>query len=488
MNQWPGNQEPEVQVPSAPASFACCDRCATVRASRFAAAPTGPPVSCPQVSGGQFGGTVDGETGTIPGDSPGGWRRPRDRTGAPPRAQGGFPAPADAIEQVSPAMVARRRLLKAAVFRRGSDSGAAPGPVPDPAVAGALSASAQPDAAASLDLVLATAGATVVAGAAAPAARLATAAPAAGPNLAASDGAGSERTGFADSAQLPRTIWGTVVDISPHVLVIGDAEYEQRFTLTPDAVAWRGRHLEPAALQQGDNVIVRLHPGHRDVADRIWANIGRVTGVIAERSSDTLLVDEGVTRDLQPIVLHQQAIGRIQVRFPVLEPGFLVDIIGRRRGAELIGLIPATSQPGYPADRLPGAPLVNGRVPSVITGSATWHEPRAEPPGVLGVAYPALDPEGGCAEDAVTAMHHGYARLPYLSIGSVLSLRNDCTGSACLVPVTGCAPIARLFNDRCVTCGTSPRGRIADLTMATFVALGGELERGCFNATLSIGA
>ncbi len=484
-------------MPSAPASFACCDRCATASAVRFAAAPTGPPVSCPQVSGAQVGDDAGGETGTIPADSPGGWPRPRDWTGAPSRAQGGFPAPAGAIQQASPATVARRRLLKAAVFRRGSDSGAAPVPVPDLAVSDASSASAQPDAEAALDLVLVTAGATVVAGAATPAALVPTAAPAAAApaaaaadsaDPAASNGAGGEPTGFADSAHLPRTVCGTVVDISPHVLVIGDAEYEQRFTLTPDAVAWRGRHVEPAALQQGDDVIVRLHPGHRDVADRIWANIGRVTGVIAERSGDTLLVDEGVTHNLQPIVLHQQAIGRIQVRFPALEPGFLVDIIGRRRGAELIGLIPATSQPGYPADRLPGAPLVNGRVPSVITGSATWHEPRGEPPGVLGVSYPALDPEAGCAEDAVTGMHQGYARLPYLSMGSVLNLRNDCTGSACLVPVTGCAPIARLFNDRCVTCGTSPRGRIADLTMATFIALGGELERGCFNATLSIGA
>lgn len=77
--------------------------------------------------------------------------------------------------------------------------------------------------------------------------------------------------------------------------------------------------------------------------------------------------------------------------------------------------------------------------------------------------------------------------MPYLAIGSVLRVRNDCTSNDCLVPVTGCAPIARLFNDRCVTCGPSQRGRIADLTLASFIALGGELERGCFNATITIG-
>ncbi len=77
--------------------------------------------------------------------------------------------------------------------------------------------------------------------------------------------------------------------------------------------------------------------------------------------------------------------------------------------------------------------------------------------------------------------------MPYLAVGSALLVRNDCNGASCVLPVTGCAPVARLFNDRCVTCGTSPRGRVADLTEASFVALGGELDRGCFNATITIG-
>jgi hypothetical protein len=56
-----------------------------------------------------------------------------------------------------------------------------------------------------------------------------------------------------------------------------------------------------------------------------------------------------------------------------------------------------------------------------------------------------------------------------------------------VLPVSGCAATAQIFCDRCVTCGTSPRGRVADLPMASFVALGGDLERGCFNATVSLG-
>jgi hypothetical protein len=393
-------------MPSATASFACCERCANQ-------APAG-------LSRG--GGGTGGGGGSGLGAGLG-----ADETGA----------------------AARRRLLKAAVFR--------PQPDPDPA------RRARPRGPAGAS----SAGRTAAGPASADA-----------PNPAAS---------FADPAQLPRTVSGIVLDVSPHVLVLGDARSEQRFTLTPEAVAWRGAQLEPAALHQGDHAVVRLYPSSRHVADRIWANIGRVTGVIIERTGSTLLVDEGATRRPQIIVIQPRAVGRIQVRFPTLEPGYLVDIIGLRHGDELIGMTPATSQPAYPAHRLPEPALVSGHVADSISGSATWHEPRDEPPGILGVAYPALDPETGCAEDAASGMHHGFARMPYLAIGSVLRVRNDCTGKDCLMPVTGCAAIARLFNDRCVTCGTSPRGRIADLTQASFIALGGELERGCFNATISIG-
>jgi hypothetical protein len=414
-------------MPSAPASFACCDRCATLGT----AIPPG-------------GADMAGAAGSDAAESATG---PEARSLA---AAGGPAVRTTTIGMAANAgAVARRRLLKAAVLR----SQPSADPVPGAGPAGRLSTSSA---------VRPGAGPASVHG----------------PNPAPS---------FADTAQLPRTVSGTVLDASPHVLIIGDAGSEQRFTLTPGALAWRGTQLEPAALRQGDQAVVRLHPSSRHIADRIWANIGRVTGIIIERSGSTLLVDEGATRKLQIIAIQPRAVGRIQVRFPTLEPGYLVDIIGLRSGDELIGMIPATSQPAYPAHKLPEPALVIGHPPDSISGSATWHEPRDEPAGILGVAYPALDPETGCAEDAASGVQHGFARMPYLAIGSVLRVRNDCTGADCLVPVTGCAAVARLFNDRCVTCGTSPRGRIADLTLASFIALGGELERGCFNATIAIG-
>jgi hypothetical protein len=291
----------------------------------------------------------------------------------------------------------------------------------------------------------------------------------------------------AGSGLLARAFTGTVLDASPQVICIADASGERRFALTAAATAWRGRPLDPAAVRPGDQAVVRLDSSRPGVADRIWANIGRVTGTIVEHGSDGLLVDEGSTRQQQAVVIPARAAGRIQVRFPSLQPGYLIDIIGIRRGGVLEGLVPATSQPAYRSDSMPAPALVSGHVPEAISGSATWHEPSGEPRGTLGVAYPAIDPSIGCAEEASGQGGRGYVRMPYLAIGSILLIRNECTGSSCALPVTSCAAVARLFNDRCVTCSTSRRGRVADLTMASFVALGGELEQGCFSATIAIG-
>jgi hypothetical protein len=302
----------------------------------------------------------------------------------------------------------------------------------------------------------------------------------------AADVRDQDSSGFPVSGELPRAITGTVIDASPQVLTLGHGASELRLMLTADATAWRGRQLDPAALRAGDQATVRLHRSQRGVADRIWANIGRVTGTIVQRDANGLLVDEGTTRRRRVVIIPARSSGRIQVRFPNLKPGYLVDVIGFRRGSELEALLPATSQPAYRADQLPAAEPVSGHVPDAISGSASWHDPGDEPPAMLGVAYPAIDPDAGCAESPASRASPR-SRLPYLAVGSLLRIRNECTGSSCVLPVTGCAPAARLFNDRCLTCGTSSRGRVADLTMASFIALGGELERGCFNATITIG-
>ena len=293
--------------------------------------------------------------------------------------------------------------------------------------------------------------------------------------------------GDAAAGRAPCTVTGRVLDVSPHVLVIEKGEAEERFALTADARAWRGDRTDPAAVKVGDHAIVRRHHSGREVADRIWANIGRVAGTITAREGDTLVVDRGDGSQPEVLVIADRAAGRLQVRFPRLRPGYLVDIIGMRHDGYLEGLVPATSQPPYRADHVPSPALVNGHVPGSISGAAVWHEPGSEPDGLLGTCYPAIDPpDAAPPARAGQPAASGCVSLPYLSAGSRLRVRNECTGRCLDLPVTGPAPTARLFCDRSVVCGPSPRGRIADLTLAAFVQLGGELDEGSFNATIEI--
>jgi hypothetical protein len=286
---------------------------------------------------------------------------------------------------------------------------------------------------------------------------------------------------------VPRAVTGQVLDVSPHVLVIGTGDAEERFALTADARAWRGDRTDPAAVKAGDHAVVRRHHSGREIADRIWANIGRVTGTITRRDGDTLVVDSGYSGGRQVLLIAERNARRIQVRFPRLEPGYLIDLIGVRHDGYLEGLVPATSQPAYRADHVPAPALVSGHVPGSISGAAVWHEPGNEPRGLIGTDYPAIDPPNAAAPaSAARRGGSGCVSLPYLSVGSRLRVRNDCTGHSLDLPVIGPAPVARLFCDRSVVCGPSPRGRIADLTVASFVELGGELDEGNFNATIEI--
>ncbi|MGH3244397.1 MAG: hypothetical protein ACRDNL_28760, partial [Spirillospora sp.] len=149
------------------------------------------------------------------------------------------------------------------------------------------------------------------------------------------------------------------------------------------------------------------------------------------------------------------------------------------------------SQPGYRADDL-AAPEVTAPVPAELRGTATWFGGLHDGLGAGGegaadgAAYPAVDSEGdagGCA-DAPS----GCVAFPYLSLGSVVTVGNECAGRAAPVPVVECGCVAARFCDRCVDCGASPRGRIVELTPAAFAGLGGDLEAGCFNAVVRPGA
>jgi hypothetical protein len=281
---------------------------------------------------------------------------------------------------------------------------------------------------------------------------------------------------------------GVVAEVRDDAVVVDGEDGTEFFSVSTATVTWLGARASPSALRPGDPIIVRHHPvgagaPARKHAERIWARPGRVTGTIIAADGLEFLVDTRRNdRSPQRVVIPPASSRQIQVRFPRLAPGFLLDVIGTRHGDHLLAVAPATAQPPYHAGHSPRPPLIGGPVPMPISGSAVWHEPDDEPPGLLGLAYPAIDPDGG-AQPTDGGM--GCVRLPYLSLGATVRIRNECAGLAAVLPVTSDGSIAREFCDRCVECGTSPKGRVADLTTAAFVGLGGNLEDGCFNATLT---
>jgi hypothetical protein len=274
-------------------------------------------------------------------------------------------------------------------------------------------------------------------------------------------------------------VTGVLTEVTPRAIVVARSDGEQFLALSPSTVTWLGAKASPSALRAGDPVIVRRRtqalasgapaPGGpaASIAERIWARIGRVAGEIMEVRGRELVVDTGQHgREPERVVIAEASLRHVQVRFPRLTPGYLIDVIGTRRAdGDLLAVTPATAQPAYLAAHPPAPPPTSAHSGGPISGAAVWHEPGDERADLLGV---------------------GYAALPYLSLGSAVRIRNECADRAAVLPVTSCSASAREFCDRCVKCGTSPRVRVADLTVAAFVELGGNLEDGCFNATLTL--
>ncbi|MEW2359204.1 hypothetical protein [Spirillospora sp. NPDC029432] len=287
---------------------------------------------------------------------------------------------------------------------------------------------------------------------------------------------------------------GVVLDASPHLLVLHTADGEVRVPMLPGTTIWHGERGGLAALLPGREVIVRPASDGLGAA-RVWVDIGRVAGTIQACGRDTVEVDMGPHRGRTHVVIPPHALGRVLVRHPRLEPGYLIDLICVRSPDGPLAVRPGTSQPGHRAgDLAPSEP--GAAVPETVRGTATWFGGATyRPPdggraftllGEAGAAYPAVDPEGeagGCPDTPA-----GCVALPYLSIGSELALRNACAGLSAALPVIECGCVAARFCDRCVECDTTPRGRLAELTPAAFVALGGDLDAGCFSAVLGAGA
>ncbi|MDX6742056.1 hypothetical protein [Actinocorallia sp. A-T 12471] len=287
-----------------------------------------------------------------------------------------------------------------------------------------------------------------------------------------------------------RAVEGRIVDASPHLLVLrapgrtrGDEPvfYDFRMAMSESTVVWHGGKADLSALVPGREAVVRP-TGDGLAADRIWVDILRVNGVIvsvarergAHGAVHNVEVDQGPHRPRAHVVIPPENFGHILVRHPRLEPGQLFDVIASRSERGPVAVRPGTAQAG------PLAEVPTGGSGALLRGTATWYSA-----GGRGAAYPALDSygdAGGCPEAPVPC-----APMPLLSLGSSLHVRNDCGKRSTEIQVTECGCTAARFCDRCVECGTSPRGRVVELTRASFVDLGGDLAVGCFNVTLVVG-
>ncbi|GII56260.1 hypothetical protein Pth03_46490 [Planotetraspora thailandica] len=285
----------------------------------------------------------------------------------------------------------------------------------------------------------------------------------------------------ADDGMTLHAVSGEILDVSPHLIIVEDDEgVERRLVIAPWATAWHGEPVPPADLPIGAHVVIRaLRAG--TVVERIWANITRMTGIILSvtgRQDLTVELDAGPHRGRRTIVIPYRSSGRIRVRHPQLEPGYLFDAIGLMDGGAATACIPATSQPPYRAKAVPPSPPAYRGVQSKISGAAAWADFPEH-----GVTYPMLEEaDAGCGMTGVSC-----AGLPYLAIGSTLFVRNVCDGRANALPIVGCGCIAGRFCDRCLECGTSPRGRLVELSATAYVELGGDLVKGCFNARVGLG-
>ncbi|GAA3212403.1 hypothetical protein GCM10010468_31720 [Actinocorallia longicatena] len=270
-----------------------------------------------------------------------------------------------------------------------------------------------------------------------------------------------------------RSVEGRIVDASPHLLVLRYGVRELRMPMSEKTLVWYGGRAGLGELLRGRDVVVRP-TGDGLAADRIWVDIVRVSGTIIRAEKDVVEVDQGPHRPRTRVVIPRQNQSQILVRHPRMEPGQLFDVIGRSSRHGVVAVKPGTAQPGdiAPPPARPGG--------SVVRGTATWFSGAGR-----GAAYPRVDrwgDAGGCADAPQPC-----APVPFLSVGSAMKVRNDCTRRSADVIVLECGCAGARFCDRCVECGTSPRGRIIELTPASFVDLGGDLADGCFNVTVAVG-
>jgi len=177
------------------------------------------------------------------------------------------------------------------------------------------------------------------------------------------------------------------------------------------------------------------------------------------------------------------AVVRIPPRAARADPGPVPDPAARlpHRRDRLRGLTASEGSSGPLAAGLPSRPAARGALLSGTcpTRSAARHLARAGQRAGrrASVSPPPPRPGHGLRRDAGRATPAVTPRNAVPRGRQVLLVRNDCTGVSCTLPVTGAAAVARMSTTAASTAAPRRAGRVADLTEASFVALGGSSTR-----------
>src|SRR6185437_4502038 len=129
---------------------------------------------------------------------------------------------------------------------------------------------------------------------------------------------------------------GVIQEVRDDAITVDSGNGPEYFGVSSATVTWLGARASPSALRCGDPVVIRYRAQDNDApargrAERIWARTGRVTGMIVAADGGEFLVDvRRRDRSPQRVVLASASARQIQVRFPRLAPGYLLDVIGTR--------------------------------------------------------------------------------------------------------------------------------------------------------------
>jgi hypothetical protein len=298
------------------------------------------------------------------------------------------------------------------------------------------------------------------------------------------------------------------------VLQLADGSRRFQARLSGASTVWKGGESLAAALEPGDDVMLRWLP-EDGLALRVWSNLTRVEGrVVSSGRSGSVLRFERPNRthhDVQIEVSRDALFGDFTTqgqssRHRIVK-GMYVDAIGqalpggRVRATLLYTHDPSTSR----SEPTPAATPAQGEVSPLASysGNATWFS-CSTGAGRCGTcstsrsdqaAWPALD-TCGCCGSSCCDCSRGCKNQVYLRCGSSASVTSVCNSRSKTVYVADCGPCQRancsgcspdLCGRGCADC-RGYTGVVIDLTRPTFAAFGYDpATRGCFSCTVSAG-